>query len=251
MKIDIFKDNTLRNLIKYNGEIRKVTDDVDWNHDPAMGLVEGKLISKWFNPDTGHLNPLPGTYPELSPCQKEKKWCLLGFIPYYTSLFVISKLYHDNKKILIEDACTGLGRFPFYLSKMGFENLTVIDNWSQLPQFMFMRLMKVGGVFPTINDLTCEPTVVNISGYIYYPKKLVKGKRYFGDDKADIYISPKTELFCTYLRVPHVIAPLKRAGFDFLATDVDETMFVYCRRHLKGKFEERLRFYDPTISTSV
>jgi hypothetical protein len=246
MKIDIFKSNLFTFLEKNNQALKEITSDVDWKFDPAMGLVLGHKISTWFNPNTINLNPLPDEYPIPRQHQHDKKWNLILNIPNYTSLFVINELYKHNKYVHIEDACCGMGNLAFYLMQLGFYNFSFIDNWSQCPEFMLERVLakNIGNYAINYIDSYCE--IINFSSYIYYPRHIRGKDIFFSDGKEDkIYINKRTELFCSYMKLPHIVNPLiEDYNFTFLCSDKDETMHIYCR---KDKYEEFKQKLEPFV----
>ena len=255
MIIDIFRNKELfDSLSKYNDEVDEIT----------VNLPKG--IDIWFDSSQAVLNPLNRTYPDIDPIQYDKKWCLHFSIPNYLSLFLIDLLYKDKKDVLIEDACTGTGEFVYFLSKLGYKNFHIIDNWCQVPSTYFQNRMAKGNIVYNLNDLNANPTVINLSCYPIYPKKIADGildekkeGQVFFDNRSlsdyekhmlKSYINPSCELFCNYLLngKDNIERDLAEAGMIYIGHDEDKTCHVYCRKDKYEEFKEKLKPYEVITS---
>jgi hypothetical protein len=251
MIIDIFRNKELFNKLSvWNNEVDGVTNN----------LMPG--IDIWFNSSQAVLNPLNRCYPDIDPIQYDKKWELHMTIPNFMTLFLIDLFYRPTEDIIIEDACTGTGELIHYLAKLGYKNFHVIDNWCQVPQHYFTIRMSLAKVKPLINDLSVNPTVMNLVGYPFYPRKIGNGVinnvpegqvffdwRYAGDYQdapLRTYIPSSCELFCHYLPdgTDKIREDLKQANMIFLCKDEDTTCYAFARADKYEEFKEKLKEYQ-------
>lgn len=251
MIIDIFKNKELFNKLSvYNNEVDSVTNDLPEN------------VDIWFNSSQAVLNPLNRCYPDIDPIQYDKKWELHMTVPNFLTLFLIDLFYKHNQDIVIEDACTGTAELLHYLSKLGYKKFHVIDNWCQVPQHYFTVRMTLAKIVPLINDLTVNPTIMNLVGYPFYPRKIGNGiidgvpegqvffdYRYAGDyQNAPLrtHIPASCELFCHYLiyGTDKITEDLEKANMVFLCKDEDTTCYAYCRADKYEEFSNKLKRYE-------
>jgi len=152
MIIDVFKDyNFFKNLESYNNDIRDVCKNYKFVREGEEYDLNNKIVSGWFDPD--HVKDLyiSEFYPKKVPLPYHPKFNLILHCYNYVSMYVINKLYSDRKDILIEDQAGGMGRFLYYLSKLGFSNFHNVDNFSQLCVSLFEDLMKKGSIQCKLN----------------------------------------------------------------------------------------------------
>lgn len=251
LRIDIFKNNIFNDLVQYNSTIIQIT---------KKETFDSEKISNWFNPKYCNLIPLARSYPEVEEFQLSPNWNLVMTLPNYVSLFVISKLYKDNTGILIEDACSGMGVLPFYLSKLGFGNFHIIENFSQIESSFLTKLLNTTGSTYQVNVIDTKPTVVNLACFPMYPKKLDgAGNPFFAftryiefvdnQERIPTCIEDSIELFIMYKNQLYLKNELLRKDFVYLGTDTNAMMFIYCRKNKYDQFYNTLKEYDcPTSS---
>jgi hypothetical protein len=242
LTIDVFKDKEFfGNLSKHNKEIKSTILEIIEDFDFAGG-------HRWANPDTQHLNPLSRSYPLIDKIQWEERWNLILNLVNYPSLFVINELYKDKKDILIEDVCSGIGYFVFYLNKLGFNNFSLVDNFIELPSCSIQYVMKKWNLNYILNDINAKPIVVNQCGFPYYPRQIKHNIHYFENehmstykkDQHTPYFGEQIELFCSYQRsgLPSQVI----GNLIPVAVDKDEILGVYCR---EDKYDEFYKLLEP------
>ena len=235
MNINIFKDKKMwENLEKYNTDIIDV-----YNKDG------GKGSTYWFNPDTfkEHSWVRKRTVAGQSfikDLEYSKYYNLFLTGGNYLSLFLINKLYSDNKNILIEDVCCGMGRLVFYLSKLGFNNFSMIDDFSQIREELFNAVMKKGNVNFVLNQKKTKPIVSNLVDYPWYV------------NPTPNEISPKdevpdsSELFCFYC-APNIFVSIGKYllenGYKELCMSQDLISVAYCKEEKYEEFKNKLKSY--------
>jgi hypothetical protein len=249
MKINLFHPpNPLwANLSQHNPTVRQATSGVTFGGEHGPGFV-----STWFDPDRYKTLPqVPWAYPQIPAWQHDPQWSLILALPNYLPLFVINLLYRQRRRVLIEDACAGLGRFILYLHKLGFKRFSVIENWSQLPESLFRKTMRVNGIRVRVNEIESHPVVVNHCGYAVYPRRKRDGALYLHLEgqaavKPDtpIHIDDQTELFFTYRPNFHDMRlQLIDNGFIELCSDSYALNFAFCRPDKHQEFMYKLMPY--------
>ena len=229
MIIDVFNaDSPFEHLKQYNELVIRAWDKVTqldgaryvYRSDPT------KEVSSWFNPHNVSKLPFTKHYPKLIPLNHDPKFSLLDNRPNYVSIFLINALYRDRKDVVIEDVCCGSGRFTFYLSKLGFSNFSLFDDFSQmLPELLTSLVDGIG------YELNGSVKVVRpvVSNQVAYP--------YIVRDYTD-----SLELVCIYNNenlLDGIISHLAEAGdYRLLCSDRDDLMSCFVRG---DKFDE---FYD-------
>jgi len=252
MKINILKDITwINELEQYNKDILEVCDNYTFLSTPYD--TKKNEASYWFKPINYNRNPLSKTYPYPAIIQSRPEYKLIEYLPNYLSLFVIKELYSDRKKALIEDFGAGMGKLFFFLSKLGFTDFNIIENFSQLPKQLLLDMMSKGDYWPSINDLQASPVIVNNCGapftfithgldpdglFLYKkPTDRYRGKRDFS----------QLELICFYSNLEFeklAIKILKPMGYSFLCEDNDNIGNVWCRNDKLEEFTEKLTPYE-------
>jgi len=235
MKVNIFKNEWLfKCLEQYN---RIVTDvcakhtiirNTDERYDPAF-----HSSSWWFNPENLYLLSLPRDYPEQSPIVKDKKFNLKFYAPNHASTFFISFLYANRKDVLIEDYACGDARLAGYLSKIGFNNWSLFDNFTQLSRDLFLDMTETFGVKYALNDRTTNPTIINLIGYPGFLSTV--------HDNTEMVLLYENQRTLKDFEASHA------DGFTMIATDSDEMIYVYARNDKAQEFTKRLEDYEKGI----
>jgi len=251
MIINIFKDIKFwRNLEQYNNDIIEI-----WNK-----YEDKRPIAKWFDPkllkgDTlwvrksnksGHFF--------IKDFENPEYWNLIVHPNNYLPIFLLNTLYRNRKSILIEDVCSGMGRMAFYLSKLGFNNFSFIDNFSGISQELFEKLMEKGNIKYILNQKETKPIVSNLASYPWYTSPLTLGMSGVGGWNEKTDIPPKEEvpiqsceLFCFYCAkvIFETIGKyLLNNGYVELCQDSEYIQVAYCKKELEKKFKKELRRYE-------
>jgi len=223
MIINVFKDHRFwQKLQKHTKELVNAVKDYDFT-------AKGK--SPWFDPKVFREYPLttdPADGYGKSPVTHHPKFQLLLYCANYPAIRVIDTLYKENKDILIEDYACGATYFAYYLSKLGFNYYSFIENFSQVRKELFDIVTTKSDVDYTLNDLTVKPTVVNIVGYPWYEKEI-----------------PDAELFCIYPcdnMFKTVIATLEKRGYKELCHDSDGLLYFYCKERYLEEWQKKLSY---------
>lgn len=241
LKIDTCKGFELfNNLSVHNGAIFRACKGFKFINSGTYDTSK-KECSWWYDPMRIDSHPLSHTYPRTHPIQADPRLCLKLYAPNYFSLLLINTLY-DNKDILIEEQAGGMGILLFYLSKLGFKNFSLIENWSQLPKELMESLLCTENIFPHLTPPEQIPEVMNLVGYTYLIKP----------------IEEKTELVITYNNTDLVV---KGEGEDLmyrngclekytimqnkvkLATDIYGLANAYCNKDKVEEFTKKLERY--------
>lgn len=248
MIIDIFKTNLFEKLQQFN-EVVETGEHT---------LVPNFIDYKWMQPKLQTLNPISATYPEISPIQYDKKWCIDVGLSNYTAIFVINELY-NNKDILIEDGCSGPGYFIYYLNKLGFNNFSILENFHQFKKEVFDAFIKYIDGNIVLNEVSSNPVVINIAGFPYYPRRIKNNIVYLetdefsefcnktAEERGRMYTNSNLELFCVY---DYTATFDKRTqlseDFKFLCTDADNIATIHCRKDKYEEFKQKLIPYAAT-----
>jgi len=241
MIVDVFKDNTqfFQKLQGYNSVIKEVCKKVTFNSESEEYDLPRNRVSRWFDPNYLRYLYFPKYYPHQTKDTHDPKFNLVLFFPNYITLYLVNLFYQEKKHVLIEDMACGMGRLVFYLTKLGFTNFSLTENFSQLSKFLFDEMMKAGKVNYVLNDSTTNPIVLNIVSWTAMTR-------------TDFPSS--TEVFFAYNDVGklvekidgkfHVKVPsgtnIEMKDFVFLCNDVDELMRVYCRKDKYDEFKTRM-----------
>jgi hypothetical protein len=216
--IDVFLDPSFFNdLAKYNGEVIEA-----WDRATANGE-----ICYWFNPREMKKVQMSKWYPYLSPLNNDPKFCLVDYFNNYPTLCVIATLYSDRLNVCIEDVCCGPGKLAFYLSKLGFTNFSMIDNFSQMPKQLLDETLR--GIPFLLNKPIEEvnPAVVVQSAYPWKVREL-----------------GEPELVCTYRHTALEQAITdelqQRGNYQKLCRDSDELMLFHCRSDKVEEYRSKL-----------
>ena len=235
MIIDIFKDNLFEPLSKYNQEIYDVCDKyIIQTYGGKIDAGAGESCW-WFDPRKQQELPLTTTwnkteyvvYPEPEQFVYDKKFCLSMYAPNYVSLFLITKLFPD-KSILIEDWACGLSQLTFYLSKSGYNNFSLIEDFSQISKGLAREMWEHINGKVRINDSKAEPTVLNIVGMHPYEKVIPKSVKL-------ILCYPKKKLFEKFFVLE---------GYTNLCIDSDNLLYAFVREDLFKEFDKILEEYE-------
>lgn len=239
--IDIFKDDSIfRRLATFNDELKQIFHKVCfYKNAETIGekFMEGgfyyrkdptRHIGPWFNPFRMNEVPFPQNYPHTVQLNYDIKFRLLEWAPNYVSMFLIDKFYND-KAVLIEDVCCGQGKFAFYMSKLGYKNFSMIDDFSQLMPELFHETMAAAasGTKYVLNDKRAEPVIVNHVGY----PNLVRS------------FPQSVELICLYNNVNIIKAMDENTNFKRLCSDSDNFLYGYVRHDKYEEFAEKLKPY--------
>lgn len=182
LMIDICKGWELfQNLEQYNYGIWKACEGYTFTSEEYD--LPNKKLSWWFDPRCVRDLAISHVYPKCLPIQHDSRLCLTLYAPNYFSLLLINTLFQE-KGIIIEDQAGGMGRLLYYLRKLEFNSFNNIDNFTQLPQDLFEKLMQIGEVPYKLNNFECVPKILNLIGYTYFIKP----------------IHPNTELVIVYNR---------------------------------------------------
>lgn len=243
LTLDIFKGiSFFKNLEIFNSSIyditKKVTYRKDWNYD--VNLNEAAF---WFDADQVRNTPLPKDYPKIDPIQLDSRFNLILHIANYMSLLIIYYTHKDNREILIEDMCCGMGNLMYYLTKLGYTNFSLLDNFSQLPKFLFdetISLIKkeTKNFKFSLNNFDAKPKIFNLVAYPHYIKR----------DSLDQEIIPDSiDLFLSYLPLEPNTRHLSINNNKFfktyrcLAKDDFRMIWAYCKADKYDLYTEKLQ----------
>jgi hypothetical protein len=228
MLIDAFKTDFFKNLSVYNQDLIDVFNEVCFYNKtdvPYYRSEPTKEVSYWFDPRRMRDLPLPKHYPRLIPLNNDPKFCLIEFLPSYVSIFLTNLVYQDRKDVLIEDVCCGQSKYAFYLSKLGFKNFNLIDDFSQMKEELLLRTIEKAKLIPSINQ-SCSPIVFNQTGYGNKVKE----------------VPPSVELMCLFANCINWME--ESLEYRLLCHDSDnELIWAYARLDKYDEFAEKLLPY--------
>lgn len=234
MKIDIFKNMTLyKNLEQYNKDIIEVCSRKQFHFakgKKGYDVMKGGS-SNWFDPTQFRECALTTSYPETDPITFNPKFNLILYAANYLALFLINLLYQDKRNTTIEDLCGGAGYLIFYLSKCGFNNLYMTENFTQVSPLLLSAIVRKANIKLHLNIETVEPTVINIVGYPWFEKDWNKS----------------VELFCIYPcdnMFKTIIPEIESKGYKKLCEDSDYLCLAYCREDKFNEFMEKIKSYE-------
>jgi hypothetical protein len=234
MIINIFKDMQLwKDLAYYNMELIRASRYFQYNEAEKEYDLPNNKISRWFDPRFIKEMPTSRTYPNIDPKQLEEKYCLVLYNANYLNLFLISKLYNDRKDILIEDIGSGIGHLLVYLKKLGFDQFTIKENFSQMTEHCLRTYLDYFKINFELNNPNSNSRVMNNSG--------VPDSSVFNLDNKN-----NLELITCYTNNSlEKIAEdyFVRNGFKFLCRDIDNFSFAYCKENLYDNFKNKLKDY--------
>ena len=193
--------------------------------------VEGKVkIISWFDPLILKLraNPIPQPYEGDIVLRKDPKFNLQDHYPAHVFLPLINKLYSDQKHLLIDDVCCGIGRTEVYLKHLGFNYFHMVDNFSQITKLALTTFMEEAGITYQLNDPNVKPIITYISGFTTFPKEIVDS----------------VELFCHYsnpgliLSLPDILLD---KGFILFCRDVDNLLWSWCKESKLEEFKDKIK----------
>lgn len=221
MKIDYFKDTEFwKGLTEYNDYLLNTNKDDDYNREHDIRLTQREV-------------PSAKSFPHFDPkIIDDTRYNLVLNSSYYMMLFLINKLYND-KKILIEDVGGRDGRFFFYLSKFGFCNFSIIEDFKYPTQESLRKTMA--GVPFDLNNFYTQPTVVSnatrfdkshdIALRWVYSMELVMGYTHV------LYDSQEFE------------NRVSRWGFKPLCRDFNDLSIAFCIESKYNEFKKKLEKY--------
>ena len=221
--IDVFRDDFFKNLEQYNEVLIDALGKHKFNNEGINHV--------WFSPIGVHNQPLTTDEDGVpSPLVKDPKFNLFLYCANYPALFVINLLYNERKSVLVEDFPCGSGNFIYYLSKLGFDNFSLIDDFTQVKKEVFDDAMKLVCGGRVINDYRAEPIVLNSVGLPWFYRRLPLS----------------AELICIY---PHknflesFIPHMKQRGYKELCWDSDKLQVFLCRPDKYDEFSAKIAQY--------
>ncbi len=221
--INIFKDDLFKPLEQYNDLLIKTINKYEFGN--------GKPNAYWFDPKEIRRLPLTNdTAIVPNPLAESLKFNLFLYTANYPALFLINLLYGDKKDVLIEDWACGAGRMFYYLTKLGFNNFSLIDNYSQISKEILDDVIKLTQARVVLNDPAQKPVIFNIVGYPWFEDELPLS----------------AELACIY---PHdnlcetLIPNMKKKGYVELCWDVDILQTFLCKPEKYDEFFEKIKPY--------
>jgi len=236
MIINIIKNPKLFfDLSKYNDGIKQVTNTFNFSGEYDF---DKRVISPWFNPDNIRDLGLSRTYPNMCSVQYRKEYCITLHCSNYLPIFLINKLYSTRKDVLIEDVGGGMGWFFYYLSKLGFSNFQLFDNFSQLSQEAaeeFLSHFNIACNIVNPDKLTGkipDPVVVNNVGIPHFVVR---------------EMNPGLELVCCYTNrslEQQSVDYFAKHNFKFLCKDSDDLAFAYCRGDKYEEYSKILKEFE-------
>jgi len=242
MQINIFKRRDIFDkLIRYGNELITAWD--------TYNDYDGAKSEWWFDPRKTHLleNPVLNQ-PREKRLRKRNQlnydqlnYELYLYPPNYLTLLLVNLLYSNKKGILIEDACAGMGRLIFYLSKCGYTNFSIIEDFSQITKFLMEGTLVTAGIKYLLNDFTTAPTVINIAGYPVYPKNNIPNS---------------VELFCCYGNEAIIknTGKMLKENYRLLCFDHNNISLAFCRKDKYDDFYniiKSLEFKDSTKNMTI
>jgi len=243
--VDILKGHKLySSLQKYNRDIIKATEGYVMQSDRNYDLTK-KEASFWFDPGAVRNLPMSSNYPGNLPIQQDPRLDLVLYVPNYFSLLLINTLYRAQNINIEEQAC-GMGRLSFYLSKLGFEDFHLMDNFTQMPKTLLDALMGPAGIKYTLNDIGYKPTVLNLVGYTYFIKPVLpETELVIISDNTTLVIddAEKGLMYRDHDLVKY--SPLE--GKVCLAEDVNGVGRAYCNKDKVDEFVAKLKQYRSDI----
>lgn len=253
MIIDPFKDKSMYiDLSYYN----KIIAEIETSY---LDNTPSHKTSYWFNPENARDLPLSRTSPDNDPAVSAKThYNLILYVSNYMPVFLINLLYKDRSDVLIEEFGVGSGRFPYYLSKLGFNNFSLWDNWSQCDKALCDLVLKEIAIKSTLNDPNTNPVIVNSSAS---PFVFITHGFDDRDNEIDTHNLPvntfnihknrdisnvEIVFFYTNRHWENTLAPmmLPQRDFVFLCKDEDDLSVAYCKKDKHSEFIEKIKKYE-------
>lgn len=238
MIIDVFRNTKFfRKLEPGNKIIRQVCKKVTFAEEGEEYDLENNKVSCWFNPDYLRYLHISKYYPDKVPqLTMQLKFSLLLYFPNYISLYLINLFYRHKKDILIEDMAAGMGKLVFFLRLLRFKNFHLTEIFTQVSKFLLDEMMKAAKIKYILNDNNLNPIVINLVSWTHitrehWPESIELACIYYN---IGLVKEIKGKLFITAPSGEHV----EMKDFRFLCKDVDDLMYIYCR---KDKYSEFLR----------
>ena len=222
MKINYFKDMSFWNsLEKHNNYLLDVNRSDTYNKDYDLSLLNRTL-------------PSARSYPHEDPnVVKDPRYFLALNSSYYMMLFLINKLY-DNKKVLIEDVGSRDGKFTYYLSKLGFSNFNIVEDFKYPTEASLRRTMQ--GVPFDLNNFYTEPTIVANASRFDISRDIALRWTY----SMELVMGYTHEFYdCQYF-----IERAGRWGFKPLCRDFNDLSVAYCLEIKYDEFKDKLKEYS-------
>lgn len=222
MKINYFKNMGFwAELSKYNDYLLGLGGKDDYSKAYDARLMKREL-------------PSAKSYPFPDPnVVNDTRYCLALPSVYYMMLFLISKLYEPKKNPLIENVSGYDGRFEYYLSKFGFNNFNIIDDFKYPTEDITRRTLA--GIPFDLNNFFTEPTIV------------INGARF--DRTRDIALrwTYSMELVMGYTHEfydgQYFIERASRWGFKPLCRDFNDLAVAFCREDKYEEFVKKIKEY--------
>lgn len=233
MIVDNFRKFSFwESLEKYNKDIANIYRSVTPNDD----TTHSSFTTWWFHPDKVKELELRirGSRTLWRLRENDEMYTLTLGPNNYLTLFLLPILY-ENKNILIEDVGCGMGRLIYYLSKVGFNNFSLIENFSQVERKLLEKTMTVGKINYVLNDENSAPivTTTNLPWYFHElpnsPKKSTPIE--------------SCELFCFYSArsmFTTIVPYLLNNGYVELCEDWDRLSVAYCKKEKYEEFKSKL-----------
>ncbi len=237
MKINIFKRKDIFDkLVKHNAELLEaynVYKECDGEVSKICKETHSGKSTWWFNPNRAGELDIPDKLIQQRLLPDGDNYVLPMFAPNYLTLLLINLFYPNKKDILIEDACAGMGRLIFYLSKYGYTNFSIIEDFSQVTKSLMEGILT--GINYILNNFSTSPTIINTAGYPNYPKD---------------YIPESVELFCGYSneRLLKVTGKMLEKNHVELCTDHNMITKAFCRKDKYNEFYNIIKPLEDKIS---
>ena len=235
MHINIFKHDGKQlfdSLLPCNEIIQQVYNKYEqignqrstWWFDPPR-YVEMNFNSR----NTVYDKNNPTIYLHKKDLKNSKYFKLYLYCPNYITILLLHVLFKNRKDILIEDLCGGDGRLFLFLSKLKYNNFSMIDDFSQVNKHLFNGMMADNNLSFVLNNSNTQPIVISHMGYPLYPKN---------------NLPDSVELICQYGNSDSrkMLFKLFNNKYVELCTDSNEISTAYCR---KDKHEEFLEIIKP------
>ena len=249
--IDIFQN---KNFWKKFEIHNKIITDIYYAH-------KKEYVTNWFDPQ--YLDRNTSTNPWCRKSNKVGKFYIQDFLNpedwnlilhpnNYLPIFLVNLLYQDRKDIVIEDVCSGMGKYVYYLSKLGFNDFSLFDNFSGVNRELLDNLMK--DIKYKVNRHDIKPVVSNLSAYPWYTSPKIMGMPGLGGWDEGTDIPPKNnipidtcELF-TFYCASNIFETIGKYlldnGYVELCQDADFITVAYCKKERYKEFKGKIDFYE-------
>lgn len=242
MNIDIFKDTELwGKLRQYNQEIIDI-----YNKDGGKGSTH------WFDPKClartvwMRKSNKPGKF-FYKDLKQPNNWKLVLHPSNYLNIFLANLLYQDRKGVLIEDVCSGAGRLSYYLSKLGFNNFSFIDDFSGVTKGLFDAMREKSDPSKYIlNQKETKPVISNLANFPWYSSHYTREEDNPSPPKGDDVPLDSCELFtfyCANAIFVYIGKYLLENGYVELCQDEDYTQVAFCKKEKHDEFTSKIEKY--------